>query len=71
MLLESFSCTVIVEDVTPSAIIEAGAPLIRDVAPSAAPGVMVTVALSVIPPEFTVPVIVAVPAVVDEVSVAV
>ena len=68
--LVSFSCTVIVEVDTPSAVIEAGAAVIRDVVASATPGVRVTVALSVIAVAFTVPVIVAVPVVVD-VSVAV
>ena len=57
--------------VTPSAVIEAGVAVIRDVVASATPGVRVTVALSVIAVAFTVPVIVAVPAVVVEVSVVV
>ncbi len=71
MLLMSRNCTVMVEVDTPSAVIEEGAAVIRDVVASATPGVNVTVALSVIPAAFTVPVIVAVPAVVVEVKVAV
>ena len=69
--LLSFSCTVMVEVDTPSAVIEEGAAVIRDVVASARLGVRVTVVLSVIAVAFTVPVIVAVPAVVVEVSVAV
>ncbi len=69
--LVSFSCTVIVEVDTPSAVIEAGAAVIRDVVASATPGVRVTVALSVIAVAFTVPVTVADPVVVVEVKVAV
>ena len=68
--LLSFSCIVMVEVVTPSAVIEAGAAVIRDVVASATPGVRVTVALSVIAVAFTVPVTVVVPVMVD-VSVAV
>ncbi len=68
--LMSFSCTVMVEVDMPSAVIEEGAAVIRDVVASATPGVRVTVALSVIAVAFTVPVIVAVPVMVD-VSVAV
>ncbi len=67
--LMSFSCTVIVEVDTPSATIDAGAAVIRDVVASATLGVKVTVALSVIATAFTVPVTVAVPVVV-EVSIA-
>ncbi len=67
----SVSCTVMVEVDIPSAAIEAGAAVIRDVVASATPGVRVTVALSVIAVAFTVPVIVADPAAVVEVSVAV
>ena len=70
MPLMSFSCTVMVEVDTPSAVIEEGAAVIKDVVASATPGVNVTVELSVIAVAFTVPVIVAVPVVV-EVSVAV
>jgi hypothetical protein len=62
---------VIVEVVTPSATIEVGAAVIHEVVASAAPGVNVTVAVSVIATAFNVPVIVAVPVVVAEVSVAV
>ena len=68
--LVSFSCTVMVEVDTPSAVIEAGTAVIRDVVATAPPGVRVTVALSVIAVAFTVPVIVAVPVVVVDVSVA-
>ncbi len=68
--LVSFSCIVMVEVDTPSAVIEAGAAVIRDVVASAIPGVRVTVVLSVIVVAFNVPVIVAVPVMVD-VSVAV
>jgi hypothetical protein len=62
---------VIVEVVTPSAIIEVSVAVISDVVASAGAGVKVTVAVSVIATAFSVPVIVAVPAVVPEVSVAV
>ncbi len=71
MPLLSFSCTVMVEVDIPSATIEAGAAVIRDVVPSAAPGVRVTVALSVIATAFAVPVIVAGPVMVVDVKVAV
>ena len=71
MPLLFFSCTVRVEVVTPSATIEAGAAVISDVVASATLGVKVTVALSVIATAFTVPVIVAVPVMVVDVSVAV
>ncbi len=71
LLKASLSCTVIVEVVTPSATIDVGAAVIRDVVASTAPGINVTVAVSVIAAAFTVPVIVAVPVVVAEVSVAV
>ena len=69
-VLTSFSWTVIVEVVAPSAIIEVGAAVISEVAGSATPE-KTTAAVSVIPAAFTVPVIVAVPAVVPEVRVAV
>jgi hypothetical protein len=62
---------VIVEVDDPSATIGVDAAVIRDVVASAAPGVNATVAVSVIATALTVPVIVAVPAVVPEVSVAV
>ncbi len=71
LLLASFSCTVIVEVDVPSATIEVGAAVIREVVASATPGVNVTVAVSVMPAAFTVPVIVAVPGVTAEVKVAV
>ena len=70
LLLPSFSCTVTVEVDAPSATIEAGTAVISDVVASGGT-VNTTVALSVIPTEFTVPVMVAVPAVTDEVNVAV
>jgi hypothetical protein len=62
---------VIVEVDTASAVRVVGTAVISDVAPDAAPGVSVTVASSVMLPPFTEPVIVAVPATVPEVSVAV
>ncbi len=71
LLLLSFSCTVMVEVDIPSAAIEAGAAVIRDVVASATPGVRVTVAISVIATAFIVPVIVAAPKVVVDVKVAV
>ncbi len=71
LLKASFSCTLIVEVVAPSAVIDAGAAVISDVVASTAPGVNVTVSVSVIAAAFTVPVIVAVPVVVAEVNVAV
>ena len=71
LLLVSFSWTVIVDVATPSATIEVGAAVISDVVASAAPAVNVTVSVSVIAAAFTVPVIVAGPAVVPAVSVAV
>ena len=71
LLKASLSWTVIVEVVAPSAIMEVGAAVISDVVASAAPGVNVTVSVSVIDAAFTVPVIVAVPVVVAEVRVAV
>ena len=55
----------------PSAVIEVGAALIREVVASAAPGVKMTIALSVIAAALTVPVTVADPVVVAEVNVAV
>ena len=62
---------VIVEELVPLAVIDEGEAVINEVATLAAPGVKVTVSLSVmdVPPIF--PVTVAVPAVVEEVSVAV
>ncbi len=54
----------------PSAVIEAGAAVINEVADEATPGLKLTVALSVMADPFTVPVIEAVPAVAAEVSVA-
>ena len=60
-----------VEVVAPSAVIDVGAAVIVDCVASAGPGSKSTVALSVIEAALTVPVTVAVPEVVDEVSVAV
>ena len=71
LLLASLSWTVMVEVVAPSAVIDVGDAVINDVPVTAAPGVNVTVALSVIDDAFRVPVIVAVPVVVAEVNVAV
>ncbi len=70
-MVMSFSCTVMVEVDTPSAVMEAGVAVISDVVASTTPGVKVTVASSEIAAAFTLPVIVADPAVVVEVSVAV
>ena len=61
----SFSCTVIVEVAAPSATIDVGAAVIRDVVAAAAPGVNVTASVSEIAPALTVPVIVAVPVTVE------
>jgi hypothetical protein len=68
--LASLSWTVIVEVLEPFATIEVGDAVIWDVAVAAGPGVKVTTSLSVIAFPFRVPVIVALPAVVDEVRVA-
>jgi hypothetical protein len=67
----SLSCTVIIEVLVPLAVIEDGDAAIKDVAALAAPGTNVTISLSVIGAEATVPVIIDVPAVVGAVSVAV
>ncbi len=67
----SLSCTVIGEVDVPSAAMEVGAAVINEVVAEAAPGLKLMVALSVMADPFTVPVMVAVPAVVEEVSVAV
>ena len=61
--------TVLVDEA--SAVIEPGAALINEVVRSAGPGTKLTVALSVIATALTVPVMVAVPVEVAEVSVAV
>ena len=66
LLFVSFSWTVIVEVVAPSAAIEVGAAVISEVANAAAPGVNVTVSVSVMLAAFTVPVIFAVPTVVAD-----
>ncbi len=71
LLLASRSWTVIVLEDDPSAVIEPGAALMRDVDRSAGPGTKLTAALSVRAAALTVPVIVAVPVVMVEVSVAV
>ena len=57
--------------VTPSATMEVGAAVINDCVSSAGPGMKSTVALSVMAAALTVPVTVAVPVDVAEVSVAV
>ena len=67
----SSSCTVMVEVEVPSAVREAGAAVISEVAAEATPGVKLTVELSEMDDPFAVPVMVAVPVVVAEVSVAV
>ena len=70
--LPSFTWTVMVDVVIPLAIMEAGTGvIIKVVAALADPAVKVTVALSVIAAAFSVPVIVAVPVTVPEISVAV
>ncbi len=69
--LTSLSWTVMVEVDVPSAVIEAGAAVINEVAAEAAPGVKLTVTVFTIATVFTVPVIEAVPAVAAEVSAAV
>ena len=67
----SFNLTVMVDVLVPFAVIDAGAAVIVDVDALAAPGANVTVSLSVIAVPPTVPLMVALPAVVDEVSVTV
>ena len=68
--LASLSCTVIIEVDVPLAVMEVGAAVINEVVAAGAPGLKLTVALSVMADPFTVPEMVAVPAVVAEVSVA-
>lgn len=60
-----------VEVVLPSAVIDVGEAVIKEVAGSAPPEIKLTVALSVIAAAFTVPVTIAVPVVTAEVRVAV
>jgi hypothetical protein len=67
----SFNCTVIVEVLVPFAVMDEGEDEIKEVAPLADPGTKLTVSLSVIVTPPTVPVIVEVPVVVEEVRVAV
>jgi hypothetical protein len=67
----SLSCTVMVDVLLPSATIEVGAAVMVEVTGEAAPAVKVTVALLAIAAPFNMPVIVAVPAMVEDVSVAV
>ena len=69
--LASFNCTVIVEVVVPSAKMLVGLAVIVEMATAAVPGVKATVAVSVMAVPPSVPLMVAVPAVVEEVSVAV
>jgi len=66
----SLSCTVIADVLDPSAAITLGWAVIVEVAPEGGPAWKVTVASSVIGWLFTVPVMVAVPAVAEDVSVA-
>ena len=68
--LASLACTVMVVLETPSAVIEDGVAVTVDVAAEASPGTNSTLALSVMSVPSSVPVIVAVSAVVDDVSVA-
>ena len=69
--LMSFTWMVMIEVLVPLATIEEGDAVICVVAVLAAPGVKDTISLSVIADPFICPVMVAVPAVVDDVSVAV
>ena len=71
LLFASLSWTVMVEVVTPSAVIEVGLAVMVEVAGDGAPTVNVTVASSVMADPFRVPVIVALPGAADEVRVAV
>ncbi len=71
MPLASLSWTVMVEVDVPSAVIEIGAAVMVEVAAEGGPVVKLTVASSAMAAAFTVPVTVAVPSVVEEVSVAV
>ena len=68
--LASIAWTVTVEVVTPSAVIDSGAAVSVVLAADAGPGVNVTVALSTTVSPSMVPVTVALPAVVSDVSVA-
>jgi hypothetical protein len=67
----SLSCTVMVDVLLPSAVIEVGEAEIVEVDAEAAGAVKVTLALLAIAVPFRVPVIVAVPGVIEDVSVAV
>ena len=67
----SLSCTVIVVVLVPLAVMEEAAAVIVEVTVEAGPGTKFTVSLSVIGLPFSVPVMVAVPVVVEDVSVAV
>ena len=69
--LASFSWTWMAIGEAPSAVAEAGVALMTDVDSEAAPATKATVAVDVIGPPFSVPVIVAVPTDADEVNVAV
>ncbi len=71
MPLASLSWTVMVEVDVPSAVIDVGAAVMVEVAAEGGAVVKLTVALSVMAAAFSVPVMVAVPTVVAEVSVAV
>ena len=67
----SLSCTVMVVVLVPLAVIEAAPAVMVEVAVEAGPGTKVTSSLSAIGLAFNVPVMVAVPAAVEEVKVAV
>ena len=69
--LASTNCTVTDDVLTPSATMLTGTALIEEVAGSGSPSLKTTVAFSPIAVRFSVPVIVAVPAVVEDKSVAV
>ena len=69
--LASLSCTVMVDLLFPFAASDVGAAVMVEVTGEAAPAVKVTVALLAIAAPFNMPVIVAVPAMVEDVSVAV
>jgi hypothetical protein len=68
--LTSFSCTVIVDVLVPFAITDVGEAVIREVAALADPGIKITFSVSVIGTPATVPETLDVPAVVEDVNVA-
>ena len=67
----SFNCTVMVDGVVLSAVTDVGEAVRVEVAMEAAPGTKLTVSLSVMPEPASVPVIVVLPAVTEDVSKAV